>query len=138
MLDHEQDLGVTTLVYYQGFQIKADRVKQDFLAYLIEAKRAGRRVAAYGAAAKGNTLLNFSGVRSDWIDFVVDRNPAKQRKLMPGSRIPIVGEEKLRQDKPDDLILLPWNLRQELEAQLAYTKEWNCRLIVPIPAMEIL
>lgn len=138
LLDHERDLGVTTLGYYQGFQIKADRVKQDFLAYLIEAKRAGRRVAAYGAAAKGNTLLNFSGVRSDWIDFVVDRNPAKQGKLMPGSRIPIVGEEKLRQDKPDDLILLPWNLRQELEAQLAYTKEWNCRLIVPIPAMEIL
>lgn len=138
LLDHERDLGVTTLGYYQGFQIKADRVKQDFLAYLIEAKRAGRRVAAYGAAAKGNTLLNFSGVRSDWIDFVVDRNPAKQGKLMPGSRIPIVGEEKLRQDKPDDLILLPWNLLQELEAQLAYTKEWNCRLIVPIPAMEIL
>jgi ABC-type Fe3+-hydroxamate transport system substrate-binding protein len=124
--------------YYNGFQAKTDRVKNDFLIFLLEAKRQGKTVAAYGAAAKGNTLMNHAGIRPDLVQFVVDRNPAKQGKYMPGSRIPILDEEKLKDAKPDYVVILPWNLHQELGKQLSYVREWDGALVTAVPSMRIL
>jgi len=135
VLGDEVAAGLTSAAGYQGFQARIDKVKDDFVAYLIEARRAGRRVAAYGAAAKGNTLMNYAGVRPDLIAYVVDRNPAKQGRFMPGSRIPIVDEARLRADRPDDVVLLPWNLRDELMAQLDYVRGWGGRFVTAVPAL---
>jgi ABC-type Fe3+-hydroxamate transport system substrate-binding protein len=129
---------VTSRAYYQGFQARADRIKDDFLAFLIEAKRAGKRVMAYGAAAKGNTLMNYAGVRGDLIAGVADRNLAKQGKFMPGSRIPIVAEDRLKQMRPDYIVLLPWNLKPELMQQLQYAREWGGRFVAAVPSLEVL
>ena len=137
MLAREQAAGVATTAYYQGFQARADRVKDDFVAFLIDAKQQGKRVMAYGAAAKGNTLMNYAGVRADLLESVVDANPAKQGKYMPGSRIPIVDEARLRQTRPDYVVLLPWNLKPELTAQLGYVREWGARFVTAVPALEI-
>jgi hypothetical protein len=125
-----------TPAYYAGCQAKAERVKNEFLGFLLEARRNGMSVAAYGAAAKGNTLLNFAGVRSDLIRFVVDANPAKQGRVMPGSRIPIVAEDRLRGDKPDFVVILPWNLREEITRQISYVTEWGGRFATAVPALE--
>ena len=127
--------GLTSAAGYEGFQARVDKVKDDFMAFLIEARRAGRSVAAYGAAAKGNTLMNYAGVRPDLISFVVDRNPAKQGRFMPGSRIPIVDEARLRADRPDDVVLLPWNLRDELMTQLDYVRAWGGRFVTAVPEL---
>ena len=137
VLGDEADAGLTTAAGYEGFQAKVDKVKDDFMAYLIDARRAGRTVAAYGAAAKGNTLMNYAGVRPDLIAFVVDRNPAKQGRYMPGSRIPIVAEDRLRETRPDDVVLLPWNLREELTAQLGYVREWGGRFVTAVPSLQV-
>ena len=137
LLQREAAAGMLSPGYYEGFQSRADRVKDDFMAFLIEAKRNGKRVAAYGAAAKGNTLMNYAGVRPDLIEFVVDRNPTKQGKFMPGSRVPIVGEETLRQERPDYVVLLPWNLRDELKAQLAYIADWAGQFVTAVPRLEV-
>ena len=123
--------------HYAGFQEKTDQVKNAFLAFLLGAKRQGKRVAAYGAAAKGNTLMNYAGVRPDLVSFVADRNPAKQGKYMPGSRIPIVEESRLKEERPDYVVVLPWNLSEELAAQLAYVREWGGHLAVAVPEMRI-
>lgn len=136
LLDREAGAGMTGLDYYRGFQAKADRVKNDFLAFLIDAKQDGKRIAAYGAAAKGNTLLNYAGVRPDLLPYVADRNPAKQGKFLPGSRIPIVAEEHIRKDRPDWLVLLPWNLKAELMGQLSYVREWGGRFVTVVPRLE--
>lgn len=133
LLADEATAGVATSGYYAGFQDRADRVKNDLLAFLVEAKRAGRKVAAYGAAAKGNTLLNYAGVRPDLLPWVVDRNPAKQGKFLPGSRIPIVTEARLCEEKPDVVLILPWNLKEEVMAQLSYIQEWGGRFITAVP-----
>lgn len=138
LLKREADAGMLTPQYYAGFQARADRIKNDLLAFLIEAQRAGQRVAAYGAAAKGNTLMNYAGVRPDLIAFVADRNPAKQGKFMPGSRIPIVGEEHLRAAQPDYVVLLPWNLRTELQSQLDYVSDWGGKLVTAVPQLKVL
>ena len=135
VLREETDAGLATAAGYEGFQARIDQVKDDFMAFLIEARRAGRKVAAYGAAAKGNTLMNYAGVRPDLIAFVVDRNPAKQGKYMPGSRIPIVAEERLRSDRPDDVVILPWNLRDEVMQQLAYVRAWGGRFVTAVPEL---
>ncbi len=137
LLDTERAAGMTSAAYYQGFQARANRVKDDFIAFLVEAKRSGKRVMAYGAAAKGNTLMNYAGVRGDLIAGVVDRNPAKQGKHMPGSRIAILDEQALRQARPDYVVLLPWNLKPELTAQLAYVREWGARFVTAVPALEV-
>ena len=137
VLAAEAAVGLATSAGYRGFQARIDKLKDDFVGYLIEARRAGRCVAAYGAAAKGNTLMNYAGVRPDHIAFVVDRNPAKQGRFMPGSRIPIVGEERLREARPDDIVLLPWNLRAELVAQLDYVRAWGGRFVTAVPQLEI-
>lgn len=133
----EESAGIKTAAFYRGFQVCAEKVKDDLLFYLIEAKRQGLRVGAYGAAAKGNTLLNFAGVRPDLLPYVIDRNPAKQHKYMPGSRIPIVGEDQLRQDRPDRILILPWNLRDEVMIQLAYVREWGGRFVTAVPGLKV-
>lgn len=138
LLQREAQAGMLSADYYTGFQAKTDQVKNDFLAFLLEAKCQGKTVAAYGAAAKGNTLMNYAGIRPDLISFVVDRNPAKQGKYMPGSRIPILDEEKLRDAKPDYVVILPWNLHQEIGLQLSYTREWGGALVTAVPSMRIL
>jgi len=135
VLREEIAAGFATGAGYEGFQARIDQVKDDFMAFLIEARRAGRKVAAYGAAAKGNTLMNYAGVRPDLIAFVVDRNPAKQGRYMPGSRIPIVAEERLRSDQPDDIVILPWNLRDEVMQQLAYVRAWGGRFVTAVPEL---
>jgi len=137
VLADEAAAGLASTTGYEGFQARIDKLKDDFVAYLIEARRAGRTVAAYGAAAKGNTLMNYAGVRPDHIAFVADRNPAKQGRFMPGSRIPIVGEERLREARPADIVLLPWNLRDELVAQLDYVRAWGGRFVTAVPHLEI-
>ena len=137
LLDQERAAGMTTAAFYRDFQARAETIKNDIVAFLIEAKRAGKRVGAYGAAAKGNTLLNFGGVRPDLLSFVVDRNPAKQGQFMPGSRIPIVSEQTLTDRKPDYILILPWNLREEVAAQLAYTRDWGARFVTAVPALSV-
>ncbi len=137
LLRREAQAGMLETDFYADFQARTDKVKNDFLAFLLEMKREGKRVAAYGAAAKGNTLLNYAGVRPDLIPFVVDRNPAKQGKYLPGSRIPIVGEERLKEARPDCIVLLPWNLREEVMAQLAYARVWGARFVTAVPVLEM-
>ncbi len=138
LLQREAQAGMLSASYYTGFQAKTDQVKNDFLAFLLEAKRQGKTVAAYGAAAKGNTLMNYAGIRPDLIPFVVDRNPAKQGKYMPGSRIPILDEEKLKDAKPDYVVILPWNLKTEVMNQLAYIENWGGKFVVAVPALQVL
>jgi hypothetical protein len=137
LLEREVGAGMTTAHYYADFQIRAEKVKNDFLSFLLDAKQQGQTVAAYGAAAKGNTLMNYAGIRPDLISFVVDRNPAKQGKYMPGSRIPVTDEVKLGQVKPDYVVVLPWNLKAEVNRQLDYIKSWGGRLVTAVPRLEI-
>ncbi len=137
MLAREAEAGLSTAKGYEGFQLRAEKVKDDFVSFLIDARRRGKRVAAYGAAAKGNTLLNFAGVRRDLISYVVDRNPAKQRKFLPGSRIPIVSEDVLYRDQPDYVIILPWNLKSEVIHQLRNAGISAARFVTAVPGLEI-
>lgn len=137
LLNQETTAGMTNVAFYAGFQEKANRVKNDFLSFLIEAKRAGKIVAGYGAAAKGNTLLNYAGVRPDLLSYVVDRNPAKQDKFLPGCRLPIVAEEQLKQTRPDYVLILPWNLRTEVVEQLAYIRKWGGQFVTAVPNIKI-
>jgi hypothetical protein len=138
LLECESQAGMLSAEYYTDFQRKTEQVKDNLLEFLLEAKRHGRRVAAYGAAAKGNTLMNFAGVRPDLISFVVDRNPAKQGKYMPGSRIPIVAEAVLREKRPEYVVILPWNLRNEVMQQLDYVQEWGGRLVTAVPTLQVM
>jgi len=134
----EIDAGMNSPIFYSSFQANIDVVKDAFLAFLLEAKKQGKNVAGYGAAAKGNTLLNYAGIRPDLISFIVDRNPAKQGKFMPGSRIPIVDENYLLIHKPDYVVILPWNLKTEIMLQLKYIKNWEGRFVTSIPSLEII
>jgi len=131
----EQEAGLATVAPYVAFQKAAERVRTNFLRYLLDAQAADLRVGAYGAAAKGNTLLNYAGIRPDLLPYVVDRNPAKAGRFMPGSRIPIVGEEHLRADRPDRIVILPWNLTDEVMEQLAYAREWGARFVTAVPEL---
>jgi len=137
MLTREALVGLKTQAYYAGFQEKANKLKNDFISFLIEANRSGKRVIAYGAAAKGNTLINYAGIRSDLIPCIVDRNPAKQGKYTPGSRIPIVDETCIMAEKPDYVIILPWNLRDEVMMQLDYIRRWNGQFVTAVPSLKI-
>ena len=137
VLNMEVAAGMEKVDYYRGFQAKADQVKSGLLWFLIQQKQAQKKVAAYGAAAKGNTLLNYCGIRKDMILFVVDASPHKQGKFLPGSHIPVVREEQLRNVKPDYVIILPWNIQEEITDQLSYIREWNAKFVVPIPEIKI-
>lgn len=138
LLKIENNLQMNSASYYQGLQLKAEKVKNDLLEFLIKAKKQGKKVAAYGAAAKGNTLLNFAGIRHDLISFVVDKNPSKQGKFLPGSRIPIVDEEVLESVKPDYVIILPWNLKDEVIQQLNASGNRTNQYVIAIPDLTIL
>jgi len=138
IVDRERRLGLNTRAYYANFSDNAARVKMDFLRELLQARLAGLRVAGYGAAAKGNTLLNFAGVKGDLVQYVADRNPSKQGKWLPGSRIPIVSEEHLRAAQPDVVIIFPWNLQSEICDQLSYIREWGGRFLVIQPTVRYL
>lgn len=137
LLKKEESKGVNSLSYYKNFGEKALKVKLDLISFLIEQKRKGKRVAAYGAAAKGNTLLNYCGVKDDLIDFVVDANPNKQNKYLPASHIPVVKETHLKESRPDYVLILPWNLKDEITNQLNYIKEWGGQFVLPIPELAI-
>ncbi len=137
LLQMEIQVGMTDAKYYSGFQARADKVKDDFLTFLLEAKRQNKTVVGYGAAAKGNTLMNYAGLRGDLISFVVDRNPAKQGKYLPGSRIPIVSEDHLQRIKPDYVVILPWNLKAEVTDQLNYIRSWGGQFVTAIPELLI-
>jgi SAM-dependent methyltransferase len=123
---------------YAAFAAGVRRTRSELLSFLIEARRAGKRVAAYGAAAKGNTLLNYCGVRTDMVEFVADKNPTKQGRFLPGSRIPVLGPEAIDAQKPDFVLILPWNLKDEIVGQLAPIRAWGGQFVVPIPALEII
>ena len=138
VLTAESTAGLLHSHGYAQFQAKAEAVKDGLLTFLLQAKQQGLRVGAYGAAAKGNTLLNFAGVRPDLLPYVVDRSPGKQGKFMPGSRIPIVHEDHLWADKPDRIVILPWNLRDEVTAQLVQARSWGARFVVAVPTLEVL
>lgn len=137
LLDRERSVGVLTDTYYAGFQSRTDRVKNDFLRFLVDAKRDGKKVAGYGAAAKGNTLMNYAGVRPDLMPWVVDKSPAKQGKYLPGTRIPIVSEARIRSERPDYIVVLPWNLWEEVTTDLSYMRDWGGRCVRAVPELQI-
>lgn len=136
-LASEATMGVSTPGYYAGLQSAAVDAKAGLLEFLLSCRRNGVRVGAYGAAAKGNTLLNFAGVRPDLLAFVCDRSPGKTGRFLPGSRIPILPEAALAERRLDVVLLLPWNLREELEAQLAYCRGWGARFAIAVPSLEV-
>lgn len=138
LLTKEENAGMRSIAYYEGMEPRVRKVKSDLLQFLIAAKQEGKRIAAYGAAAKGNTMMNYAGIRSDLVDFVVDRNPAKQNRYMPGSRIPIVPEEMLKTEKPDYVCILPWNLKDEIMSQLDYIRGWKGKFVIAIPSLTII
>ena len=137
LLQREEAAGMPTAAYYGKTQADAVKIKRDLLKFLLKAQEEGKTVAAYGAAAKGNTLLNYAGVRGDLIKFVIDLNPAKQNKFMPGSRIPMVGTGVLDTTKPDYMLILPWNLEKEIKVQLAAKYDVTWQYVIAVPALKI-
>ena len=137
LINKEIKKGVNTLSFYQGFNQTTESIKIELLRLLLEQKKLGKKIAAYGAAAKGNTLLNFCGIKKDLVSFVVDANPSKQNKFLPGSHIPVVDESALRTERPDIIIILPWNLSKEIMNQLSYVELWGAKFLIPIPTVNI-
>ena len=133
----EKNLGFTDLKIYADFEETVKETKRKILEFLIQAKRDGHTVVGYGAPGKGNTLLNYCGIRQDFIDYTVDRSPYKQGKYTPGTRIPICNPDKIRETKPDYIFILPWNLKEEIMGQLGYVREWGGKFVVPIPEVEV-
>jgi len=133
----EEKAGVRSLEFYEGFQSRANQIKIDFLDFLVKLDRQNKKVAAYGAAAKGNTMLNFAGVKENLLPYVVDRNPTKLGKFLPGSLIPIKNEEYLQNDEPEYVVIFPWNLKTEIVNQLSYIREWNGKFVTLIPSLSI-
>jgi SAM-dependent methyltransferase len=133
----ESDAGLHDVAGYVGLQRRVDRRRQDFLRFLLDCRAEGKRVVGYGAPGKGNTLLNYCGIRTDLIEYLVDRNPYKHGLFSPGVRLPIHPVERLDKDKPDVIVVLPWNLETEITAQLAYTAEWGARLAYPLPELHV-
>jgi len=138
LLEDEIKHGLRDLATYLNFQPRADRVKNDLVAFLIEQKRAGKKVAAYGAAAKGNTLLNYAGVKPDLLPFVCDAAPSKQGKYLPGNHIPILPPSALAQQRPDIVLILPWNIANEVTSQNAFVREWGAKFGVAVPELKFL
>jgi 2-polyprenyl-3-methyl-5-hydroxy-6-metoxy-1,4-benzoquinol methylase len=137
MLAKEAAAGVTNMSYYHDFQQRVNSIKNKLLSFLIEKKKQGKVVIGYGAAAKGNTLLNYAGIKgNDLIKFVVDAAPSKQGKYLPGSHIPVYSEDKIKELRPDYIIILPWNLKEEIVEQLSYVSDWGCCFVVVIPELK--
>jgi C-methyltransferase C-terminal domain len=138
LADRERSLGFDTLKGYGEFSLRVEETKWGLLEFLIDRRREGKRVAGYGAPGKGNTLLNYCGIRTDLLEFTVDRNPYKQGQFLPGTHIPIRHPAALEHARPDFILILPWNLKEEIVTQLSYTREWGARCVVPIPEVEVL
>ncbi|MDP9034372.1 MAG: class I SAM-dependent methyltransferase [Myxococcota bacterium] len=136
--EREEAAGYRRIETYTGFELQVRETKRKLLDLLIQAKRGGKRIAAYGAPGKGNTLLNYCGIRTDFIDFAVDRNPYKHGKFLPGTHIPIFPPERIDEVHPDYILILPWNFKDEILAQLAPARSWGARFIVPIPEAIVL
>ncbi|OLU32686.1 SAM-dependent methyltransferase [Pseudomonas sp. PA15(2017)] len=137
VLRAEQQAGLRDMATYQGFQARADRLKDDLLGFLLEQKRAGQRVAAYGAAAKGNTILNYAGIKPDLLPCVFDAAPSKQGRYLPGSHVPIRSAQELDEVRPDLLLILPWNITDEVMAQNQRIREWGGRFVTAVPRLEV-
>jgi SAM-dependent methyltransferase len=135
LLARERSAGLCRVSYYDGFQARVDVVRDDFLRFLLDARRDRRSVAGYGAAAKGNTLLNYCGVKPSLLPYVVDANPAKRGHYLPGSRIPVAAKERLGVDRPDYVVVLPWNLQQEIENELREVRGWGARFVYVVPSL---
>lgn len=138
LFEREAEEGFSRLDHYLGFDAEVAEVKRELLGFLIEARRSGLSVVGYGAAAKGNTLLNYCGIRADLLEYVADRSPHKQGKFLPGTHLPIVSPDCLRETRPAYVLILPWNLREEIMEQLAFIREWGGRFVVPIPTLTVL
>lgn len=138
MLVKEENFGITKIDTYSSFSEKVEKVKNNLLEFLILAKKDGKKVAGYGAAAKGNTLLNYCGIKKDLISFVVDKSPYKQGKFLPASHIPVFNEDFLKKEKPDYILILPWNIKSEIIKQLSYIHVWGGKFVLAIPYLEIL
>jgi SAM-dependent methyltransferase len=134
----EESEGFTNLEFYNSFSDKVKETKRKILQFLIDVKQKGKSIAGYGAPAKGNTLLNYCGIRSDFIDYTVDRSPHKQGLYLPGTHIPIYHPDKIRETKPDYLLILPWNLKEEIMEQMSYIRDWGGKFVVLIPEVQIL
>jgi SAM-dependent methyltransferase len=137
LIRREEQFGLRKRETYARFGEQVMETKRKLLAFLIEARREGKRLAGYGAPGKGNTLLNYCGIRTDFLDYTVDRNPYKHGKYLPGTHIPIYPPERIRETRPDYVLILPWNLRDEIVSQLGYIRDWGGRFVVPIPELEI-
>jgi hypothetical protein len=137
LVQREKAAGVERLDTYATFAENVKETKRKLLEFLIEAKRKGKTIAGYGAPGKGNTLLNYCGVRGDFIDYTVDRNTYKQGKFLPGTHIPIFPPEKIRETKPDYVLILPWNFKDEIMDQVGYIREWGGQFVVPIPEVRV-
>ncbi len=137
LIEKEIKHGMYTLPYYMDFQEKVNKIKNDLLDFLINSKKQNKKIAAYGAAAKGNALLNYCGIKNDFIDFIVDAAPSKQGKYMPGSHIPIVLIEKIITSKPDYIIILPWNIKEEIMGQLSFVCSWGAKFVIVIPELKV-
>lgn len=133
----EEAAGMGDLATYTSFSAKAVRVKKDLLSFLTDAKKQGRTIAGYGAPAKGNTLLNYCGITRELLDYTVDRSPHKQGRYLPGTHIPVHPPSKVGETRPDFLLILPWNLRQEIAGQMAHVRSWGGKFVVPIPRLEV-
>jgi hypothetical protein len=133
----EEDAGFTRMETYAHFGEQVRETKRRLLDFLIKAKREGKSVAGYGAPGKGNTLLNYCGIRTDFLDYTVDRNPYKQGKFLPGTHIPIFHPDKIRETEPDYVLILPWNFKDEIMEQVAYIKDWGGQFVVPIPEVKV-
>jgi cyclopropane fatty-acyl-phospholipid synthase-like methyltransferase len=138
LIERERRAGLDRLETYADFAQRVSATKRAFLRFLIEQKDAGKTIAGYGAPGKGNTLLNYCGIRQDFIDYTVDRNPYKHGKYLPGTHIPIFAPERIAETRPDYVLILPWNLKDEIMAQLAYVREWGAQFVVPIPELSVL
>ena len=138
VLAQEEAAGLHTVAGHEGFARAVLKIKSDLVEFLLQAAREGRSVAGYGAPGKGNTLLNHCGIRSDLLSYTVDRSPVKQGMFLPGTHIPIYAPERLAQTRPDYILVLPWNLREEISQQLEYVRSWGGRLVYPIPELEVL
>jgi len=138
LLDREIAAGLARLDTYSRFEAQVQETKRALLEFLVKAKRSGKKVVGYGAPGKGNTLLNYCGIRQDFLDFTVDRSPHKQGRYTPGTHIPILDPAAIREAKPDYILILPWNLRDEIATQNAYVSEWGGRFVVPIPTVRVL
>jgi SAM-dependent methyltransferase len=138
LAERERSLGFDTLEGHLSFSAQVQETKWRLLEFLIARRREGKRIAGYGAPGKGNTLLNFCGIRTDLLDYTVDRNPYKQGMFLPGTHIPIKHPDALEQDRPDYILILPWNLKDEIVAQLGFAREWGAKFVIPIPEVQVL